>query len=355
MALSPDAGLTLQPARDHGFHKVRVREVIKETSDASSFVLDVPPDLSGSYSYEPGQFLTFRCWINGEPHLRCYSMSSSPGVDDSMFVTVKRVRDGVVSNWMIDRLGVGDDIETTLPSGIFGARTHTGDVLAFAGGSGITPILSIAKSSLAAGTQKVRIFYANRDVDSVIFRSALGSLVDRHGGRIEVVHHLDTELGMVDADEITAFATGWSEVDSYLCGPGPFMDLVERILLRLGADPGSIHIERFTPTESGDLPEPQAVDIAPGQITIELDGRVEVAENRPGTTILQTARQLGMSPPYSCEAGSCATCMARVLQGEVTMFMNNALTDEEVADGWVLTCQGVPSTSSVRVVYGWED
>jgi ferredoxin-NADP reductase len=282
-------------------------------------------------------------------------MSSSPGVDDSMFVTVKRVRDGVVSNWMIDRLGPGDDIETTLPSGVFGGRTHDGDILAFAGGSGITPILSIAKSVLAAGPQKVRIFYANREAGSVIFQSALESLIERHDGRIEVVHHLDTDLGIVDADEITAFAGDCRKVDSYLCGPGPFMDLVESLLLSAGADPGSIHIERFTPAESGDLPDPPAADVVPGQVTIELDGRVEVTDIRAGTTILQTARQLGMSPPYSCEAGSCATCMARVLEGEVRMYTNNALTDEEVADGWVLTCQGVPSASSVRVVYGWED
>jgi 3-ketosteroid 9alpha-monooxygenase subunit B len=354
MALSSDAGLALQPTRDHGFHKVRVREVVRETDDARSFVLDIPPHLSASYAYAPGQFLTFRCWIDGEPHLRCYSMASSPEVDDSMTLTVKRVRDGVVSNWMIDCLGPGDEIETTFPSGVFGSRAHDGDVLAFAGGSGITPILSIAKTVLAVSRQRVRLFYANREAGSVIFESALESLVERYGDRMEVAHHLDIDLGLVDADEITAFSGEVSEVDCYLCGPGPFMELVETTLLRSGADQGSIHIERFTPT--GGTPEqPPASEDRPSKVTIELDGRVEVADNRPGTTILQTARQLGMSPPYSCEAGSCATCMARVLEGGVSMLTNNALTDEEVAQGWILTCQGVPSTPSVHVAYRWED
>ncbi len=354
MALSPDAGLAPNLIRDHGFHTVRVREVVRETADASSFVLDVPPHLSAGYVYEAGQFLTFRCWVDGEQHLRCYSMSSSPGVDDCLQVTVKRVQGGVVSNWMIDCLGPGDDVETTFPSGVFGARVHEGDVLAFAGGSGITPILSILKSVLTAGTNRVRLFYANRESGSVIFGPALEALSERYGGRVEVVHHLDTDLGVVDTEEITAFAGDCRGVDCYVCGPGPFMELVESTLLGSGANPGSIHIERFTP--AGGVPcQPPSDEDRPGQVTIELDGRVEVAEYRPGTTILQTARQLGMSPPYSCEAGSCATCMARLLEGAVNMHANNALTDEEVAHGWILTCQGVPSTPSVHVVYGWMD
>jgi ferredoxin len=133
------------------------------------------------------------------------------------------------------------------------------------------------------------------------------------------------------------------------------MELVESTLLRSGAKPESIHIERFNPAESGAVPEHPPGEDRPGQVTIELDGRVCVADNRPGTTILQTARQLGLSPPYSCEAGSCATCMARITEGGVSMYTNNALSDEEVADGWILTCQGVPTTPTVRVVYGWDD
>jgi 3-ketosteroid 9alpha-monooxygenase subunit B len=355
MALSPDAGLASDLTRDHGFHVVRVHEVVRETGDASSFVLDVPPRLSANFTYEPGQFLTFRCWIDGEPHLRCYSMSSSPGVDDRMQVTVKRVAGGVVSNWMIDWLGPGDEIETTFPAGVFGSRVHDGDVLAFAAGSGITPIVSIVKSVLTAGPHRVRLFYANREAGSVIFESELQSLAERYEGRVKITHHLDSDLGFAGVDEITAFAGDCREFDCYVCGPVPFMELVESTLLSSGAVPGSIHVERFTPAENAVLPDPPPDKDRPSQVTIELDGRVEVAEHRRGTTILQTARQLGMSPPYSCEAGSCATCMARLVEGGVNMYTNNALTEEEVAGGWILTCQGVPSTPTVHVVYGWTE
>jgi ferredoxin len=144
------------------------------------------------------------------------------------------------------------------------------------------------------------------------------------------------------------------DADFYICGPGPFMDIVEQTLFAHDVEPAHIHIERFT--------TPQVVEVAVApeaattetQVTIELDGRTDTVDHRPGTTILQTARQMGMSPPFSCEGGSCATCMARLVEGAVSMHVNNALTPEEVDEGWILTCQSVPTTPSVHVVYGWD-
>ncbi len=354
MALSSGTRVAGPPVRDHGFHELRVRTVVAETPDARSFVLDVPPELDTAYAYRPGQFLTFRCWVDGEPHLRCYSMSSAPAVDQAMQVTVKRVPGGIVSNWMVDTLAPGDRLEATLPSGVFGRRSHDGDVLAFAGGSGITPVLSILKDVLEGTDQRARLFYANRQAGSVIFGPALASLAQRYGGRLEVVHHLDRDRGLVGPGEIEEFAPDATATDCYVCGPGPFMEIVETALYGAGAGPDVVHIERFTPPDDGARPGPPPDDQGAARVTIELDGRVEVADHRAGTTVLQTARQLGLSPPYSCEAGSCATCMAKLADGEVTMLTNNALTDEEVADGWILTCQSVPRTPSVHVVYGWD-
>jgi 3-ketosteroid 9alpha-monooxygenase subunit B len=354
MALSPSAGLARDVTRDHGFHTLGVLDVVAESRDARSFVLDIPVDLRAGYAYEAGQFLTFRCRIDGDAHLRSYSMSSSPLVDDRMQVTVKRMPGGLVSNWMIDTLRPGDLVEVTLPSGVFGRRVREGDFVAFAGGSGITPILSVLKTFLETSPRRARLFYANRDTDSVIFDSALQDLVVRSRGRLEVVHHLDTDTGLVGADEIAAFAGDCGAADVYLCGPGPFMVLVESVLSAAGASPETIHIERFSPAEETMAPPPPD-DAVASRVTIELDGRIEVSDHRPGTTLLQTARQLGMSPPFSCEAGNCATCVARLREGRVTMYVNNALTDEEIAEGWALTCQAVPNTPSVRVVYGWEE
>jgi ferredoxin-NADP reductase len=262
---------------------------------------------------------------------------------------------------MLDRLAPGAEVETTLPSGIFGRSAAGGDVVAFAGGSGITPILSIVKSQLATESGSVRLFYANRDDRSVIFGAELDSLSARYPGRFHVVHHLDTASGLVTAEEIgplseTASGGGDGGADCYICGPAPFMDLVERRLHRAGVSQDVIHIERFSPSAEPvtTVPEEVPLEVQTISVTIELAGRTQVASYRPGTTILQTARQLGMSPPFSCEAGSCATCMARLIEGSADMFTNNALTDDELAEGWVLTCQAVPSSPSVHVVYGYD-
>jgi ferredoxin-NADP reductase len=349
MAISAPAAIPELAMRDHGFHPLRVDRVVRETADACSLVLDVPPELHDTFAYDAGQFCTFRVWIDGQPHLRCYSMSSSPAVDDELQVTVKRVPGGVVSNWMNEVLDAGDEIEVTPPAGVFRLGPGDADVVAFSGGSGITPVLSLVKSALATTSRRVRLLYANRDRDSIIFDGVLGGLVAEHPDRLQVVHHLDVDAGFVDPDTVRAFVAGTTDADFYVCGPGPFMDVVESGLLAGGVDAGRIHIERFTPGE----PEIEVPDEAPTSttVTIALRGRTETAEHRPGATILQTARQLGMSPPYSCESGSCATCMARLVEGEVKMHANNALTDDEVAEGWVLTCQSVPTTATVSVVY----
>lgn len=339
--------------RDHGFHGLRVDRVVQETDDASSFVLDIPGELHEAFAYQAGQFLTFRVQIGGQTHLRSYSMSSSPDVGDQLQVTVKRVPGGVVSNWMIDTLAAGDVVEVTFPAGVFCLGPDDRDVVAFSGGSGVTPVFSILKTALAATSRRVHLLYANRDRDSVIFGAALDGLGARHPDRLEVTHHLDVEQGFVDAGAVRAVTTDAADAEYFICGPGPFMDIVEGTLLDDGIDEGRIHIERFTPLEPPPAPVTTAEPSAT-RVTIELDGRTDTADHRDGTTILQTARQMGMAPPFSCESGSCATCMAKLVEGEVAMHVNNALTDDEVADGWVLTCQSVPTSPSVRVIYGYE-
>jgi ferredoxin-NADP reductase len=347
--------------RNHGFHELGIRDVVRETAEASSFVLDIPAELRDVYAYTAGQFLTFRAPVGGQVHLRSYSMSSSPDVDAELQVTVKRVPGGVVSNWMIDTLRPRDTIEATPPAGVFCLGADESDVVAFSGGSGITPVFSILKTALATTSRRIHLLYANRDRDSIIFAAAIDELAARHPGRLHVTHHLDVEQGFLDAAGARPFAEIAPGAQYYVCGPGPFMDIVEGALLDASVEDARIHIERFTPAEPA--PEPDlatgiagAATTEPGatQVTIELDGRTETVEHRKGTTILQTARQMGLAAPFSCEAGSCATCMARVLEGEVTMHVNNALTDDEVADGWILTCQSVPTSPSVRVRYGYE-
>ena len=189
----------------------------------------------------------------------------------------------------------------------------------------------------------------------MIFAAELESLGHQYGDRLTVSHHLDVDRGLVQGDIIGAFADLADEADFYICGPGPFMEVVEQSLLARGIAPTRIHIERFTPAEWMPEPEPSPAVAAQTTVTVELEGRASTADYRPGTTILQTARQMGLSPPFSCESGSCATCMAMLVEGTVTMHVNNVLTDDEVAQGWILTCQAVPTSPSVHAVYDYEE
>lgn len=343
----------------HGYHKLRVKDVVRETHDANSFVLDVPEELAATFHYRPGQFCTFRVPVDGVEQVRSYSMSSTPEIDAHLTVTVKRVEGGLVSNWFLDHVGVGDLIEVTKPAGVFCAQDAAeGPVLGFCGGSGVTPVMSITKHVLANSTRPVRLLYANRDRKSVIFDAAFGVLGKEHPERLEVRHHLDDAGGFLTADAIKAFVGAEAgDAHYYVCGPGPFMDLVESVLVELGVPTERIFIERFLVEQQEKDAAATATEEAgaeaelPAEVTLILGGKKTVVKYQPGDTLLETARRGGLRPPFSCEAGNCATCMAFLKEGSVRMRANNALTPEEVEEGWVLTCQSLPSGETVTVEY----
>jgi 3-ketosteroid 9alpha-monooxygenase subunit B len=350
-------------AQHHGFHRVPVARVIDETSDTRSIVLAIPDELADAFSYDAGQFVTFRVTVGDESLMRCYSMSSAPEIDDELTVTVKRVPDGKVSNWLNDNIEAGVEVDVTRPAGVFCLSPGKGDIVAFAAGSGVTPIMSIIKQALATTERRIRVLYANRDADSTIFQSEIAALVDANPGRLTVVHHLDADAGFVDHDELRGFlaagAAAGSIDDAYVCGPGPFMDLAEEAVLTFGVDVANLHIERFaTPPPAPDLAEIEAA-IESGEatvtmVTVTVDNKTATAQHFPGTTVLQVARELGLNPPSSCEAGSCATCMGRIIEGTAAMHVNDALTPEEVDEGFILTCQAVPTSEKLEVVYGYD-
>ena len=352
----------LDTIRRHSYHALTVLDVVEETADTRTFVMDVPESLADLYHYEPGQFCTVRANIGGDDVMRCYSMSSAPAIDDRLAVTVKRVPGGVMSNWLHDHVAAGDELEMMPPAGVF--CEHPGDdgpIVAFCGGSGVTPVFSIVKQALHRGTRPVRLFYANRDEASVIFSAAIDELAAAHPDRLTVHHHLDAQTGYVSADDITSFLadTGGTDAHVFICGPTPFMDLVEAGAATAGVPADRIAIERFLnatvdlPGDADDEPavdEPSA-DAGPTQLTITIKRKRHVLEHVPGDTVLDAARRASLNPPYSCEQGNCATCMALVTTGSVTMRVNNALTPDEVAEGWVLTCQSLPLGPEVAVEY----
>jgi ferredoxin-NADP reductase len=330
------------------FHALTVTDVVDETADARSFVLDVPPVLGDRFGYAAGQFCAFRAAIGGESVVRCYSMSSSPDTGDRFTVTVKRVAGGKMSNWMNDALAPGDTVDVMAPTGRFVLRAADAPIVAFAGGSGITPVLSIAKTALATTARDVALVYANRDADSVIFAAELERLRAASGGRLSVHHHLDSERGFLDAAACAALVGDRARADFYVCGPGPYMEVVEAGLTRLGVDPGRIFVERFEVPVAQSAP---AQDSATESIVIRIDRRKHTVGYQPGDTILDAARRAGLTPPFACQAGSCATCMAFLETGKVAMRVNDALSADEVEAGWVLTCQAIPLSPEIVVDY----
>jgi len=346
--------------REHGYHPLPVKQIIQETADTRSYVLDGPDDFPDLFRYRAGQFCTFRVHIDGEEHLRSYSMSSAPETGGDLTVTVKRVDGGLVSNWLHDHVAIGDVLEATKPAGVFCLGDADRPIVGFCGGSGVTPLMSITRSALISTSRPIRLLYANRDRDSVIFHDDLAQLGTDHGDRLDVHHHLDVASGFLDATAIRAFVGADQDADFYICGPGPFMDLVETTLLELAVDPERIAIERFVNASQAEAPaedeptddEPTAAGSdVPGTVTLILKGKRHEVAYHPGDTLLETARRGGLQAPFSCEAGNCATCMALVGEGSATMRVNNALTPDEVAEGWVLTCQALPHGPTVTVEY----
>jgi 3-ketosteroid 9alpha-monooxygenase subunit B len=198
---------------DHEYHALAVADVVDETPDTRSFVLDIPPEFTDTFAYVAGQYCTFRATIEGESVVRCYSMSSSPDVGDPFTTAVKRVPEGRMSNWMNDVLAPGDTIEVMRPAGLFVLRPSSSPIVAYAGGSGITPVISIIKTALATTEREIVLVYANRSADSVIFADELERLRAGSGGRLSVHHHLDTDRGFLDAAACAALAGDRAHAD----------------------------------------------------------------------------------------------------------------------------------------------
>ncbi len=330
------------------FHSLRVASVVAETADAKSIVFHVPPALAGDFAYRAGQFLTVEVGCGGERLRRCYSLASAPGWDRDPKVTVKRVPGGRVSNWLHDRLRVGDVLEVKAPEGRFVLDPSSAALVLFAAGSGITPVISILKAALATPSRRITLVYANRHEASVIFRGELDTLQRAHPDRLRVIHRLDDIDGALDERAVGRVVAEARDAWCFVCGPAPFMDLVERSARASGLSGDRIRTERFTFAAPAGGARPRATveetDV-PEQVEVELRGERRRIPYLGGQTLLQAARDAGLDAPYSCEEGFCGCCAAHLLEGRVVMDADDALGDDEKRRGMILACQARPVTA----------
>jgi len=352
MSESPAGEGTTEPA----YHRLTVKAVREETSEARSFVLAPERGETSLYDYAPGQFLSFRIPHDEGMIVRSYSLSSAPSTDPDMTVCVKRVAEGRGSNWFNDHLSAGAHIESTRPAGRFTLRDKEVPLFLIAGGSGITPCISLIKQALAETMRPVKLVYANQNAGSVIYRETLDMLESRFTGRFTCTHWLDDARGFLTTEDIAAAAAGWASANSYICGPAPLMDMAEETLATLFGADAQILTERFlspddlTPGQSTAEAPPPSAEVLIDHFKLTLDGEDHVVPITSGQTLLQAALAAGIDAPSSCTEGHCGTCMGLLRSGNVSMTSTEALSRRDIERGHVLACQSRPSSTDPIVL-----
>jgi 3-ketosteroid 9alpha-monooxygenase subunit B len=355
---------------------LNVAEVVEETADARSVVFEVPSELQETFAYTPGQFLTVAVPSDQTGLVaRCYSLSSAPHSGRHQ-ITVKRTVDGYASRWIVENLKAGDTMRVLPPSGIFTPKDIDADFLLFAGGSGITPVMSIARTALEKGTGKVVLFYANEDESSVIFAGQLAELVEEYADRFTVVHWLVSLQGLPSEKQLGLFASYFMSYTAFVCGPAPYMKAVTGALKELGFPRERRHQEKFVSLggnpfgeveevlaaqeqlkelDDGDDPDetPAEPEFAgPVAVEVELDGQQYSFDDWQGDKVLlEFLEDKGVDAPFSCREGNCSACACMVLEGDLRLQHNDVLDKDDLADGIRLVCQAKPLSEKVRITY----
>lgn len=353
------------------FHTLTIADVRKETADAVSVAFTVPTELKTDFSFIQGQYVTLKLMIGGEEIRRSYSICSSPNAENELRIAVKKVEQGKGSTFIVDSLKVGDKLEVMTPMGGFHTPLNAANkknYVLFAGGSGITPMFSIVKSVLKAEPNStLTLFYGNLNEEATIFKAALDKLASEHTDRFQL-HYIFDKPTQSTAALYTGIMTkekGLALIENhvglnldnefFICGPTPMMQNIEDILINsLKQAKNKVHLEYFTATlDAAKTAEPAAAgERVVSQVTIILDGdeqTVELASD--GKSILDAAMDADLDAPFACKGAVCCTCRAKVMEGKVRMKANFALTEEEVAEGFILTCQAHPITPMVVVDY----
>lgn len=367
---------------DTNFYPLKVQSVKPQTDQAVAITFDVPEDLQKTFDYIQGQYLTLRFDLNGEDVRRAYSLCSSPLTDEKLSIGVKRVQGGLVSNHLNGNIKAGDTIEVMPPQGRFYStlqEDNQKDYFLFGGGSGITPLYSILKTVLEKEPKsRVFLYYGNRNEDTIMFKEELAALKQRYAGQLEVVHilsdpkvdykggflgmfkkkivHWQGEMGFLDNGKINGFIEkhkqSGREAEYFICGPTPMMEITESTLRAREIDDKHLHIEWFlSEADKAKMRENATAGKDGAQVTAILNGEEINFQLQGKETILEALRRLSKDPPFSCMSGACATCMAKLKEGEVDMEACFALDDDDVKEGFILTCTSRPKTDHVVLSY----
>lgn len=348
------------------FFPLRVADVRRETADCVSIAFDLPDELRDAFRFKPGQYLTLRTELDGEEVRRSYSVCVSPQSGE-LRVAVKRVPGGRFSTFANDRLRPGDTLQVMPPDGRFFTELHPGQAkhyVAFAAGSGITPVMSILRAVLAVEPHsRFTLFYGNQRTDSIIFREAIEGLKNEHLDRLGVHHILSREhtgsdlfSGRIDAEKCERYLDLLVDPETvdefFLCGPQDMILTLRETLLRRGVDRKRVHLELFGTGPVKRKPRAAGETAVAAEIHLTLDGNtLSFPMANAEQSILDAALAQGADLPFACKGGVCCTCRARLTEGSVDMDVNYALEPEEVAAGYILTCQSHPTSETVHVSF----
>ncbi len=344
------------------FHSLSIKAIHRETSKAVSISFEVPQDLKTTFSFVSGQYLTLKTIIDGQEVRRDYSISASPSSAD-LTLTIKEIEKGLFSSFANQDLKVGDVLEVAPPNGRFTFipnSDHQNTVVAFAAGSGITPIMSILKTVLeSSNSQKFVLVYGNKTPEDTIFFQTLLELKAQHPNRL-LLQHINSQtqsdgalFGRVDRGNTNYVLKNLIDIETssayYLCGPEAMIQTVKEVLIEKGIDESKILFELFTAASTASNDEKIISNNGQVETTILFDDETEVFTMNPDHTILEAALKQNLDVPYSCQGGVCSSCICRITEGSAEMRQNSVLTDSEVAEGLVLSCQAVPTSSKIFV------
>lgn len=354
-----------------GFFPLSIKKLVRETADATTLYFDIPNNLKDTFHYTAGQYLTFEIEIGGEKVRRSYSLCTYAGDDPHPAVTVKRVDGGKMSNYLNSEIKEGDTLQVMSPMGKFTVipdSSRAVHYVLFGGGSGITPVMGIAKAVLKdEPNSKVTLVYANRNPETVIFKQLLAEMEKANGSRFKVYHNYDTApltyfglKGMLTVDKVQSIVKSkiggsFDQYQYFICGPAPMMDVIKDGLRKLNIASERVNTEYFsapTSKSAADEKPSQSTDFnGVSEVTLTVYGKTHTITCDQNTTILNAAMKQGIDPPYSCTVGVCTTCRAKVTLGKMHMLEREGLSDAEIAEGYVLTCQSVPRSAEISLKY----